>query len=337
MKEEIEKLRETALKELKKIDNSNKLEEFRIKYLGKKSQLQNFLKQIGSLPNDQKPIIGKLVNIVKKDINTAFNKLKSKILAREKKARRNVPDPTLPGIDFPIGHSHILNQTINDVCKTFINLGFEIKLGPELETDFYNFEALNIPADHPAREDFDSFYSESGKLLRTHTSPVQIRTMLKEQPPIAMVCPGKCYRRDAVDATHYPMFYQIEGLMVDENITLGDLKGILTSFCHRTFGSHTEIRFRPSFFPFTEPSAEVDISCVFCGGKGCKVCKNSGWLEILGSGMVDPEVFRAVDYDPEKWTGFAFGMGVERVAMLKYNIQDIRIFYDNDLEFLEQF
>ncbi len=339
MKDLIDQIVNSACKEIKIINDSRSLEEFRVKFLGKKSELQNLLKKIGTLSKEEKPVIGQALNKAKKTIYELFNNLKNglEISEQDSKLKSELFDLTLPGVKVPIGHKHIISKSIEEICDIFINLGFEVKIGPELETDFHNFEALNIPADHPAREDFDSFYSESGQLLRTHTSPVQIRAMLNEQPPIAMVCPGKCYRRDSIDATHYPMFHQVEGLLVDENITLGDLKGVLESFCHRMFGSHTELRFRPSFFPFTEPSAEVDISCVFCGGKGCNICKNSGWIEILGAGMVDPEVFKAVNYDSEKWTGFAFGMGVERVAMLKYDINDIRFFYENEIEFLKQF
>jgi len=339
VKERIERIINSANEESVNISDLKSLEEFRIKYLGKKAELSSLLKDLGSLTPEEKPSAGKLLNEAKNLIQNKIDALRKRFENSEKDdfIKRELIDLTLPGTKFSSGHFHLLTTTMDNICEIFVRLGFEVKTGPELETDFYNFEALNIPSDHPAREDFDSFYTESGNLLRTHTSPVQIRSMLSEPPPIAMVCPGKCYRRDAIDATHYPMFHQVEGLMVDENISLGDLKGILESFCRHMFGSHINIRFRPSFFPFTEPSAEIDISCVFCGGKGCNVCKNTGWVEILGAGMVDPEVFKAVNYDSERWTGFAFGMGVERVAMLKFDINDIRLFFDNELDFLEQF
>jgi phenylalanyl-tRNA synthetase alpha chain len=245
-------------------------------------------------------------------------------------------DMTLPGREPPLGHLHPVTQVLQQICQIFTRMGFKVVEGPEVELDYYNFEALNIPKDHPARDMQDTFYVSENVLLRTHTSPMEVRVMESQSPPIRIIAPGKVYRRDS-DVTHTPMFHQVEGLLVDKGITFGDLKGTLTSFVHQMFGSDTALRFRPSFFPFTEPSAEVDIQCVICQGKGCRTCSNTGWLEILGSGMNDPEIYKFVNYDPEVYSGFAFGMGIERVAMLKYGIDDIQLFYKNDMRFLRQF
>jgi len=287
-----------------------------------------------NLTPHQRPEIGKLVNELKQEIQ---KELKRKTEEMGEEVREEGVDITLPGRKPLVGRLHPITQTLKEVKRIFIGLGFQVVRGPEVETEYYNFEALNMPWYHPARNEYDSFYLDNGHLLRSHTSPVQIRVMERKSPPIRIIVPGKCYRRDAIDPSHFPMFHQVEGLAVDKKITFSDLKGCLTYFVHQMFGKDTKVRFRPSFFPFTEPSAEVDISCVICKGKGCRVCSGKGWLEILGSGMVDPQVFKKVNYDPEKYQGFAFGMGVERICMLKYGIDDIRLFFQNDLRFLRQF
>ena len=274
---------------------------------------------------------------LKEEIEKKLREKRNEIIKEEGKEGEESIDITLPGKRIPLGRLHPITQTIEEIKRIFIGLGFQIVRGPELETEYYNFEALNMPRYHPARDEQDSFYINDTHLLRTQTSPVQIRVMEKKGPPIRIIAPGKCYRRDAIDASHFPMFHQVEGLAVDENVTFSDLKGSLAYFVHQMFGKDTRLRFRPSFFPFTEPSAEVDISCIMCKGKGCRVCSGKGWLEILGAGMVDPEVFKNVNYDTEKYQGFAFGMGVERICMLKYGIDDIRLLFQNDLRFLKQF
>jgi phenylalanyl-tRNA synthetase alpha chain len=282
--------------------------------------------------------VGKLANIVKTDLQKEFDRIEEELRNRAEmdRIRSESVDVTLPGRRFIPGRRHILERAADDMIEIFRGLGFQLAEGPEVEKDYYNFEALNIPKDHPARDMQDTFYFSENVVLRTHTSPVQIRVMEKRQPPVRIICPGKVYRRDA-DLTHSPMFMQIEGLWVDEGISFSDLKGILIAFVQEYFGQDVGLRFRPSFFPFTEPSAEVDIQCVICGGSGCRTCSGTGWLEILGSGMVDPALYGFVNYDPDVYTGFAFGMGIERVAMLKYGIPDIRTFYENDIRFLNQF
>jgi len=294
-----------------------------------------FTAQMGQIPPSDRPAAGNAINRVKQTLTAAFQE-KQTSLSAQPAARQFSFDRTLPGVPRPIGHLHPLTQVIEQICRVFEGLGFVVVEGPEIETERYNFEALNIPKDHPARDMQDTFYVEDNIVLRTHTSPVQVRIMEKTRPPVRILSPGRVYRRDS-DISHTPMFHQIEGLLVDRGITFGDLKGVLTVFLKQIFGEDTALRFRPSFFPFTEPSAEVDIRCVMCRGKGCRVCGQSGWLEILGSGMVDPEVFRNVGYDPDEFTGFAFGLGLERIAMLKFGISDIRLFFDNDMRFLEQF
>lgn len=341
MQEILEKLafvREEALTLLKSAALVDDIEKLRVKYLGKRGLITEFLKGLGDIDNAVKPVVGKAVNDAKKAVSDAIDERRAQLKRDEDTARFKVEavDITLPGRRRVIGKRHPLNQVTDEVLKVFSQLGFLVKEGPEIESEYYNFEALNMPKLHPARDMQDTFYITQDLLLRTHTSPVQIRVMEEMKPPLRVVAPGKVYRRDA-DITHSPMFHQIEGFMVDEYITFADLKGVLSIFCRAMFGEETKVRFRPSFFPFTEPSAEVDISCVMCGGKGCRVCKGTGWLEILGSGMIHPEVFRAVNYDAEKYSGFAFGMGIERIAMLKYGIGDIRLFYENDVKFLEQF
>ncbi len=334
MKEELISLRTRALEDLKKINDVSGLEEFRIKYLGKKGLLSTFMKNIGKLPPEQRPEIGKIANEIREKITTEYEELKKRLQQKEKRER--FIDVTLPGRRHERGHIHPITTVINEVCEIFSKMGFRIVTGPEIELDYYNFEALNIPKDHPARDMQDTFYITENLLLRTHTSPIQVRVMEVQKPPVAIICPGKVYRRDS-DVSHTPMFHQVEGLLVDKSVTFGDLKGVLTLFVHKMFGKETKVRFRPSFFPFTEPSAEVDIQCVICKGKGCRTCGFTGWLEILGSGMVDPEVYKFVGYDQEEYTGFAFGMGIERIAMLKYGIEDIQLFYKNEMRFLGQF
>ncbi len=334
MKKDLIALKTRALEDLKKINDISGLEEFRIKYLGKKGLLSAFMKNIGKLPPEQRPEIGKIANEIREKITTEYEGLKKRLQQKEKRER--FIDVTLPGRRHERGHIHPITTVINEVCEIFSKMGFRIVTGPEIELDYYNFEALNIPKDHPARDMQDTFYITENLLLRTHTSPIQVRVMEVQKPPVAIICPGKVYRRDS-DVSHTPMFHQVEGLLVDKSVTFGDLKGVLTLFVHKMFGKETKVRFRPSFFPFTEPSAEVDIQCVICKGKGCRTCGFTGWLEILGSGMVDPEVYKFVGYDQEEYTGFAFGMGIERIAMLKYGIEDIQLFYKNEMRFLGQF
>jgi phenylalanyl-tRNA synthetase alpha chain len=336
---------EQIKKDKEHINDAAALENFRIKYLGKKGLLAEMYASLSQAPREEKPVIGKKANEIKKDVTAFIKDQKNVIQEKEKKQKKEAVDVTMPGVYNEIGHKHILTQTIQDICAIFETLGFVIQEGPEIETEFNNFDALNIPQDHPSRDGFDTFYvnetdpdhKDRKLLLRSQTSPVQIRVMKAQTPPLAVVVPGKVYRPDAVDASHSFMFHQIEGLLVDTNITFADLKGLLQMFCKKFFGEKTQMRFRPHFFPFTEPSAEVDISCYICKGKGCSVCGKNGWLEIMGCGMVHPRVFQAVGYEKGKYTGLAFGLGVERIAMLKHGIHDIRIFYDNDNRFLEQF
>ncbi|MGE5606511.1 MAG: phenylalanine--tRNA ligase subunit alpha [Bacteroidota bacterium] len=339
MKQELESLRAEAIKDIENANDSNWLNEIRVKVLGKKGTLTSILRGMGGLAPEERPIIGELANRVREEIETALEKRGQIIALQEQNLRlaQEEIDILLPGRKPKLGHIHPLRLVLEEIEDIFIGMGFSIAEGPEIETDYYNFEALNLPKDHPARDMQDSLYITPEILLRTHTSPVQVRTMEKMHPnPIRIIAPGRVYRRDALDASHSPMFHQIEGLAVDEGITFGDLKGVLTVFAKKLFGEERQVRFRPSFFPFTEPSAEVDVSCS-CAGKGCRVCKGSGWLEILGSGSVNPMVLKMSNYDPERVSGFAFGMGVERIAMLKYGINDIRLFYENDMRFLAQF
>lgn len=340
MEQELNSLRDTALNELSEITSKEALNDLKIKYLGKKGLLTGMLRGLGALSPDERPRIGQVVNEIRNEIEdiiaTKLEAMKQAELSR--KLASETIDVTLPGRSTELGHLHPLTLTLNRIKDTFMRLGFEIAEGPEVEKDYYNFEALNLPQDHPARDMQDSFYITKEFLLRTHTSPVQVRTLQSAEPnqPIRIIAPGKVYRRD-YDATHSPMFQQVEGLVVDENISFADLKGTLELFLKETFGNRVNVRFRPSFFPFTEPSAEVDISCVMCEGKGCRVCSGTGWLEILGSGMVHPRVLEMSNFDPDKVSGFAFGMGVERIAMLTYGIDDLRLFFDNDMRFLRQF
>lgn len=333
--ESLEKLRKQALEEIQKASDEKALEAARIKFLGRKGELTKVLKSIAKLPPELKPVIGRLANQIKKELEAALSKAQQEL---KRRAEERLPglDLTLPGRPYPLGKKHPITQVMDEICEIFLRMGFSIATGPEVELDYYNFEALNIPPDHPARDMQATFYISPEVVLRTHTSPIQIRAMEALKPPLRIIAPGKVYRCDS-DVTHTPMFHQIEGLMVDRRVSFSDLKGLLTVFAQETFGRKTRVRFRPSYFPFTEPSVEMDISCVICDGEGCRVCGQTGWLEILGAGMVHPNVFRAVGYDPEEWVGLAFGLGVERIAMLKYGIDDIRLFYENHLKFLEQF
>lgn len=311
------------------------LEVLRVRYLGRKGELTALFKALGQVDPHQRPAVGKTLNDVKARLEALLDAAIQR--AKERAARGgDLLDITVPGRRPVRGRLHPITQTAMEIAAIFNRLGFETVEGPEVELDYYNFEALNIPKDHPARDMQDTFYVSEDVVLRTHTSPLQVRTMERKKPPIKIIAPGKAYRCDS-DVTHSPMFHQVEGLMVGQGVSFGDLKGVLTVFVHQMFGPDVGLRFRPSFFPFTEPSAEVDIQCVICRGAGCRVCSQSGWLEILGSGMVDPEVFKMVGYDPDEVTGFAFGMGIERIAMLKYGINDLRLFFENDLRFLRQF
>ncbi|MBI5683291.1 MAG: phenylalanine--tRNA ligase subunit alpha [Deltaproteobacteria bacterium] len=338
MRERLKKLEDEALKDIELAADKENLLSIKTRYLGRKGKVVLFIKEISNLPLDERPAIGNLANSVKSKIEEKINLLLDAVLKQKKltKLLQEGIDVSLPGRHLPVGHIHPVTRVTEEIKEVFADMGFLIAEGPEIETDYYNFEALNIPKDHPARDMQDTFYIGDDLLLRTHTSPVQIRVMEKQRPPLKVIAPGTVYRRDS-DITHTPMFHQVEGFMVDEGITFGDLKGVLTVFLHKIFNEDAAIRFRPSFFPFTEPSAEVDIQCVMCKGNGCRVCKMSGWLEILGAGMIHPEVFKAVNYDYEKYSGFAFGLGIERIAMLKFGIDDIRLFFENDVRFLRQF
>lgn len=341
MKERLSALKEQALEELERSSSIDELRDLRVKYLGKKSPISEVLRELGSLDPSERPAVGMAANEVRRALEQAFAERERRLL-REETARRLEEeriDVTLPGRAAFSGAVHPLMKVVEEIEDIFIGMGYAVAEGPEVERDYYNFEALNLPKDHPARDMQDSFYVTDETLLRTHTSPVQARTMerMGGRLPIRIICPGKVYRRDTDDATHSHQFMQVEGLVVDRNVRMSDLKGTLLEFARRMFGPRTDIRLRPSYFPFTEPSAEVDVSCVMCGGSGCRVCKQSGWLEILGCGMVHPRVLEMSGYDPASCSGFAFGMGVERIAMLKYGIDDIRHFYQNDVRFLRQF
>lgn len=338
MRDKLLQLEKAAFEEVASVKGKEAVLELKNKYLGRKGELASLTKELGKFPPEERPIIGELINRIRGSIEERIQSLLTALLQneREEKLKAEKIDVTLPGRYIPLGKRHPVTQVMDEVIRIFSGMGFEIAEGPEVETDYYNFEALNMPKDHPARDMQDTFYISADALLRTHTSPVQIRVMKEQKPPLRVIAPGKVYRRDS-DVTHTPMFHQVEGFMVDEAITFGDLKGVLSAFLHSLFREDMAIRFRPSFFPFTEPSAEVDIQCVMCSGKGCRVCKGSGWLEILGAGMIHPMVFKAVEYDAEKFTGFAFGLGIERIAMLKFGIDDIRLFFENDVRFLKQF
>ncbi len=338
MKDKLESLLQDAVAELREANSMEAVQDLKVKYLGKKGALTAIMKMLGGVPAAERPAIGQISNTVKDRIEEMIKESQERIRERDiaEKLRNERIDVTLPGRKRVLGTKHPITLVTEEISEIFAGLGFHVAEGPEIELDYYNFEALNIPRNHPARDMQDSFYISDSVLLRTHTSPVQIRTMLQQPPPVRIIAPGTVYRCDS-DATHSPMFHQVEGLLVDKGITFGDLKGILTLFVNQYFGKGTGVRLRPSFFPFTEPSAEVDIACVICKGKGCRVCKNTGWLEILGAGMVDPEVYKHVHYDYEIYSGFAFGMGIERIAMLKYGINDMRLLFENDVRFLNQF
>lgn len=338
MKDEIQQLYQKALAHLAEAKTSKELEEIRVKMIGKKGELTTILRGISKLPPGERPKVGELANQVRDKINAVLveklKEMETLKLAEELKKER--VDITLPGSPYPLGTRHPLNLIMDKIQEIFIGMGYQVVGGPQIETDYYNFEALNVPKDHPARDMQDTFFLPGGYLLRSQTSPVQIHTMEKQAPPVRIIAPGAVYRCDA-DITHSPMFHQVEGLLIDDNITFAHLKGTLEHFLHELFGKERPVRFRPSYFPFTEPSAEVDISCLACGGEGCRICSQTGWLEILGAGMVHPKVLEQVNYDPNKVGGFAFGVGVERIAMLLYGIGDIRLFFENDLRFLRQF
>jgi phenylalanyl-tRNA synthetase alpha chain len=317
-------------------EKKEEIERLYTRFMGRKGEATRLLRNISSLPKDQRPGAGKKINELKKKLDDAFERAREEIAAKEAEKKERGIDVSLPGRPSPPGAEHPVTLVSGRICDIFKRMGFDIAEGPEVEADYYNFEALNFPKNHPARDMQDTFFVSDNVVLRTHTSPLQVRIMEKNPPPIKAIAPGKVYRCDS-DLTHTPMFHQVEGLLVGENVSFGDLKGVLTSFVRQMFDDQTSLRFRPSFFPFTEPSAEVDILCVMCRGSGCRVCSRTGWLEVLGSGMVHPAVFENVGYDTSRYTGFAFGMGVERIAMLKYGIDDIRKFFENDIRFLRQF
>lgn len=337
MEQELLQLQAEAESKLSSLENLKDLEELRVRYLGRKGLFTGLLRKLGQVSAEERPRLGKLANQIKEDLEQKFTARHTALAGSDTGAAVSREDLSLPGRIAPFGRLHPVTQIMDEVCSIFVDLGFAVAEGPDVELDYYNFEALNIPKHHPARDMHDTFYIDDSILLRTHTSPMQIRAMEKERPPLRIIAPGKVYRCDS-DITHTPMFHQVEGFLVDRKVSFADLKGVLTVFCQKMFDqADIGLRFRPSFFPFTEPSAEVDIGCVICRGKGCRVCKQTGWLEILGAGMIDPEVLKMVDYDPEEFSGFAFGLGIERIAMLKYGIDDIRLFYENDLRFLNQF
>ena len=337
MRETLLKIKAEAIASLSSPDAN--IEELRIKYLGKKGELTAVLRGMGKLTAEERPVIGQLANEVRAEIEGKIEELSATLHEKElqKKLESEKLDVTVPGEKIRAGHFHPLALVQRQLEDIFLGMGYSIVDGPEVEYDYYNFQALNIPEDHPARDTQDTFYITENILLRSQTSPVQARVMEKTQPPIKIISPGRVYRSDAVDATHSPLFHQLEGLVIDRGITMGDLKGTLEMFAKRMFGEETKIRFRPHHFPFTEPSAEVDVSCFVCGGKGCRLCKGEGWIEVLGAGMVHPNVLRNCGIDPEEYSGFAFGMGVERIVLLKYHIDDMRLLYENDVRFLEQF
>lgn len=335
MENELHRIKEEASRWLDAVADKVKAEEFRVRFLGRKGHFSRIMRSLGEVAKEERPRLGQLANSIKTEIEEQFTRRLASLESAEQD-EDTLPDLSLPGRIPRRGALHPVARIMNETCEIFESLGFSVVEGPDVEEDFYNFGALNIPKHHPARDMHDTFYITDSTLLRTHTSPMQARVMETNAPPVRIIAPGKVYRNDS-DMTHTPMFHQVEGLLVDKNISFADLKGVLTIFTAKMFGKKLPLRFRPSFFPFTEPSAEVDIACVICEGAGCRVCKKTGWLEILGSGMVDPAVFAEVGYDPEVCSGFAFGLGIERIAMLKYGIDDIRLFYENDQRFLSQF
>ncbi len=333
----LDQITETAKEAVDKIQNAdslNTLNDLKGKYLGKDGAVTGVLKKLKDLPIEERKAVGGAANKARQELEQLVKEVRERL---SRPADDHRIDPTLPGTTPRLGAVHLVNQAIAEICDIFQRMGFEIGYGPNVETDHYNFAALNFPPDHPARDEQDTFFVEHGRLLRTHTTPVQSRMLESRTPPIKMITPGICYRNEAISTRSHVAFHQVDGFLVDEGVTMADLKGALVAFCKAYFGPHAKIKLRPSFFPFTEPSAEVDVSCFLCSGEGCRVCKQTGWLEILGCGMIDPNVLRTAGIDPEKYTGYAFGMGVERPAMLKYNINDIRLFFNNDIRFLRQF
>lgn len=339
MRQQLEAIMARAKEQLAAVENQNALEEMRLQFLGKKGELTAILKGMGGLSPEERPVIGQLANEVRTYIESAIETRKTELAAKalEEKLKAEKLDVTMPAKKIHMGGAHPLSNVIEEISQIFIGMGYEIAEGPEVELDYYNFEALNTPKNHPARDAQDTFYFTENILLRSQTSPVQARVMQSQKPPIKIICPGKVYRADEIDATHSPVFHQIEGLVIDKGITMGDLKGTLELFAKNIFGENTKIRLRPHHFPFTEPSCEVDVSCWNCGGTGCRTCKGEGWIEILGAGMVHPNVLRECGIDPEEYSGFAFGLGVERTAMGRFGIKDLRLFFENDLRFLKQF
>lgn len=339
MKEKLEAMREDALRDLQALDLPAELEAFRVRVMGKKGTLTELLRGMGSLPAEERPKVGQMVNRLRAELEEQLKARETAIQQKlkEEKLRAETIDVTLPGKQAQTGGLHPLHSVLEDMIDLFQSMGFDVVDGPEVETEHYCFEALNLPKDHPARDMQDTFYITEDLLLRTQTSAAQVRTMEQRTPPIRMICPGRVYRADEVDATHSPVFHQVEGLVVDKGITMCDLKGVLEQFAHELYGPETKVRFRPSFFPFTEPSVEVDVSCSECGGKGCRVCKGAGWIEILGAGMVHPRVLAGCGIDPEVYSGFAFGIGLDRLTITRYKISDIRLLFENDRRFLEQF
>ncbi len=339
MKEKLEKIRQEALARMEACADMDQLNEIRIAYLGKKGELTEVLKGMRNVSPEDRPRVGQMVNDTRGAIEERLERAKEAFAAklREEQLKKEVIDVTLPAKRNIVGHRHPNTIALEEVERIFIGMGYEVVEGPEVEYDYYNFEALNIPANHPAKDEQDTFYINKNIVLRTQTSPVQVRTMEKQKPPIRMIAPGRVFRSDEVDATHSPSFHQIEGLVIDKGITFADLKGTLAQFARELFGPETQVKFRPHHFPFTEPSAEADVTCFKCGGKGCRMCKGSGWIEILGCGMVHPKVLRMSGIDPEEYSGFAFGVGLERIALLKYEIDDMRLLYENDDRFLKQF
>jgi len=335
---DFEAIQVEAAERIAAVRNEAELEQVRIDYLGRRGRIPALLSRMRDVPPEERPVIGRAANLAKQTVQKAFGEASERLKRGTADAEGATgPDLTLPGRRRPLGHTHPITQIMDEAVAIFRRLGFVVADGPDIETEYYNFDALNTPADHPSRDIQDTFYLPDGRLLRTQTSPVQVRVMESQAPPVRIVCPGRCFRRDTPDATHSMNFHQIEGLYVNRRVSLADLKADLTLFAKELLGPDVHVRFRPHFFPFTEPSIEYDFSCIMCGGKGCRVCKNSGWLEISGAGMVDPAVFEAVGYDPEEWTGYAFGMGLERIAMIRFAVDDIRLFYENDVRFLHQF
>jgi len=339
MKEEISKIKENSISEIKEANDLKQLNDLKVKYLGKKGELTLVLRQMGTLAPEERPVMGELVNKVRDELNSLIEEKEKELKRKEllKRLETENIDVTEPSKKINLGSLHPITQIINEVEEIFLGMGYEIADGPEVEKAIYNFDKLNTPPDHPARDLQDTFYISDDIVLRSQTSPVQARVMEQQKPPIKIICPGAVYRSDSVDATHSPVFHQIEGLVVDKNISMADLKGTLEMFAKKCLGENTKIRFRPHHFPFTEPSAEADVSCFVCGGKGCRVCKGEGWIELLGCGMVHPNVLTNCGIDPEKYSGFAFGFGVERIAMAKFGIEDMRLLFENDVRFLKQF